>query len=863
MSIHQVAAAIPLIPALVAHLYASIDAPEQIIKYKVILANERAIAAFKAAVHQQFAGQICFLPALYSLATLDDVHLPSPKRQALSQNALRLYLVRWIEQRAQGVQLDILQLADSYVSVISEAHRAGMATSALASKLAEFVRNSPLPLPHLQLLIDVLQHDLLPFCQATEMLPPIEFRNQQLHAFIRHNLEQAQPVVIAGLMPTQPALAEAMHMVAEHAYGTLLVQGVAAHEQALPPTHPHAIMQGWLVATANEPPAAPPACIAAANLEEEASVIALYLQESAASHIQAALITESLQLRTRVRTKLAARGVRVDDSLGEAMLDTAPVKLLFALYEFVMRPTVGNLLGWAKHPIIPMAIRRVVFELEKDELRQLGGNALVGGYSKLPCLAQLEPLTMLAQGKVTLAAILRCHLEVALSIAPNLWANDVGQQAREALEQVAVDCQLLAPIHARDYLYWLRGLLKQSRYRPRYGVHPTIQILSAQEAVGLPLARAIIGGLNQGSWPQDPPAANPYVPLDFRQQFGLFKRELNYSLASWQLNQLAYIPETIFTYAHNSAAGSPLALSPLVARYQLQLLLQGISWQASPRYDWLELARAEVQVARSRIQPPAANPPMSARPQQFSITQVEALLNQPYAYYLTYILSLRPLDPLYAQFSRREFGIWLHAICEDVGRQLYSEGCKKNILELFEQAAMRHLQVKSWEQASVQSLWQPRCTKILQWLANYEQATLASGVSAEVEVQHAYKWQDFTLVGKADRLEHTATESTIIDYKTGTLPSQRAVVSGTSPQLPLLALLFAPQATKLSYFHLTGGNPAVSVMPISANTEELVETAKDGLNAIVQHYYQQASPYTAIYQRSSNMAVMLRCAEWA
>ncbi len=117
--------------------------------------------------------------------------------------------------------------------------------------------------------------------------------------------------------------------------------------------------------------------------------------------------------------------------------------------------------------------------------------------------------------------------------------------------------------------------------------------------------------------------------------------------------------------------------------------------------------------------------------------------------------------------------------------------------------------------------WAPRLHRIADWVAEQEMRTpqrrraraASPARSAGLGAAHAAA---FVLRGRADRIERRADgRLAIIDYKTGTPPTQRAVDAGIAPQLPLEAAMaragaFGPElagsVAELTYWHLTGGS---------------------------------------------------------
>jgi ATP-dependent helicase/nuclease subunit B len=135
----------------------------------------------------------------------------------------------------------------------------------------------------------------------------------------------------------------------------------------------------------------------------------------------------------------------------------------------------------------------------------------------------------------------------------------------------------------------------------------------------------------------------------------------------------------------------------------------------------------------------------------------------------------------------------------------------------------------------------------------------------------------FTLTAKADRLDLSRDGAvTLIDYKTGTLPSAREVAAGFSPQLPLEGAIvrygdFQGVASHdvggLEYWRINGGGEGGERREL-ADPAALVEAAAEGLRVLVDHFDRPDAPYIprAVEGRApkySDYLVLERLAEWA
>ena len=138
------------------------------------------------------------------------------------------------------------------------------------------------------------------------------------------------------------------------------------------------------------------------------------------------------------------------------------------------------------------------------------------------------------------------------------------------------------------------------------------------------------------------------------------------------------------------------------------------------------------------------------------------------------------------------------------------------------------------------------------------------------------------MVGRADRIERRPDgKLAILDYKTGTPPTQKEVDAGLAPQLLLEAFMAAEgafgaewqaAAAELTYWHLTGAfTPGESFELYKSDPAALadgIETARQKLLALIDAFDDPArcylsQPHPARAPRFTDYAQLARVAEWA
>src|SRR5262249_57209230 len=90
------------------------------------------------------------------------------------------------------------------------------------------------------------------------------------------------------------------------------------------------------------------------------------------------------------------------------------------------------------------------------------------------------------------------------------------------------------------------ALMAGAVVRPAYGSHPRLAIWGLVEARLQQPDLVVLGGLNEGTWP-GPPADDPWMSRQMRQQFGIAVPERAIGIAAHDFMQGAGAPEVALT----------------------------------------------------------------------------------------------------------------------------------------------------------------------------------------------------------------------------------------------------------------------------------------------------------------------------
>jgi ATP-dependent helicase/nuclease subunit B len=532
---------------------------------------------------------------------------------------------------------------------------------------------------------------------------------------------------------------------------------------------------------------------------DEAQGIALALREALETPARtAALVTPDRALARRVAAHCARWGIEVDDSAGQPLSVLPPGTLLLALADAAAQGFAPMpLLTLLKHPLVQSndrapwldGARRLDLALrgprpapglagiDRHLIEQEGRDghlrrAALGWWPVARAL--LEPIEAAFATGAPLLPILR---ETAEALAGDpLWSRPEGRAAAElldALEREAphgparIEPEALAPL--------LRTLMDEIAVRPPQGGHPRLAILGLIEARLQTADLMILGGLNEGVWP-GLPAPDPWLAPRIRAELGLPGLERRIGIAAHDLAGGLGAPHVLLTRARRDASAPTI-----VSRFLLRLeALSGGLDRAGDIAAWLRAIDdpGDPQPADR----PAPAPAIAARPKALSVTEVDRLKADPYAFYARHMLALSPLDAVDADPSAAWRGTAVHAVLQKWFEQddCAPDKLRDRALAMFADARTHPL---------MRALWQPRLMEAIDWIATEIAADPARQVLA-VETRGQAEIDAITLSGTFDRIDRLADGGlAIVDYKTGKPPSLAAVREGFSLQLGLLALI--------------------------------------------------------------------------
>jgi ATP-dependent helicase/nuclease subunit B len=260
-----------------------------------------------------------------------------------------------------------------------------------------------------------------------------------------------------------------------------------------------------------------------------------------------------------------------------------------------------------------------------------------------------------------------------------------------------------------------------------------------------------------------------------------------------------------------------------------------------------------------RIDKPEPKPPRAARPTALSVTDIENWLRDPYTIYAKHILKLRELDAVDLPPGAADRGIVIHGALSEFTKT-FAAGLPADPAAALIEIGQKHFAALE-DYPEARAFWWPRFQRIAHWLAAWEierrgmVKTLVAETSGKIDIPLGER--TFTLRARADRIEALVGGGlAILDYKTGTVPTEKQVRIGVAPQLTLEAAILrhggfsgiaaGGSVAELAYVSLKGGTPAGENKPIEfkeGDADAHAERALAKLTEVALKFEDEEQPY--------------------
>lgn len=622
---------------------------------------------------------------------------------------------------------------------------------------------------------------------------------------------------------------------------------------------------------------------------EELNVISYILKYNyEISEKTMAVITADENFANRLEVKLKNFGLKVNNAFGNKISRTDFVKYLFLILDVLKSDfeTIA-LLSLLKHRFSLFGyekkeLNNLILKFEDDILRGEGNIGLKGILKKVSQDIKLKVFFekivnfLKFENNKIFTNILKNHIKIAENIASNanidgcniFYNNEFGDEVLNFFNDLIVESEGYGEIKdINEYSYLLAYLIAENSYTEKYAIHPTISIISPQEARLINYDLVIISGLNDGSFPPHL-SMDPWMSKSMRKNFGLSEKEEIIGSFANDFVELLSNNEVVLTRSLKES-GIPTAKSKYLTRLETFLSCQGLKIQEN--IVWKEVFKKLSSIDEKKsINRPKPTPPLNERPKELYATKIEKLIKNPYDIYAEKVLKLKRKENFYENKIFAIFGKAVHEALENYIKN-YENLDNKRLFETLIDFGKVSFE-KHFVNDISKELFFIRFINIAKWFIREDEKIRQAGykVFAERDEKHYFEDLDFTIAGKIDRLEENQTGINIVDYKTGTAPTEMEVKTGKKPQLSIEAVILNNQGKNvenLVYWIIKGKN-SDEIRNIKVDTNELIIKAESGLKNLITHFNEFEHSYIATCyelnnrQYSSDYKHLSRVEEW-
>lgn len=630
--------------------------------------------------------------------------------------------------------------------------------------------------------------------------------------------------------------------------------------------------------------------VEAPTQRSEALTIAMRMRMAVEEGLRVALITPDRMLGRQVAAALDRWDIVPDDSGGEPLHLTPPGRFLRHVAElFLHKIDAELLLALLKHPLTQsgsgcpdhgLFTQRLELQLRRDRVPYPDRDRLV---SLVESAARDRPdrdamrrwgawlcHTFAGQedaGPHDLSYWVARHRSLAERVADGgddagsdgsggLWDKPAGQSALRVLQDLDQNAHHGGELSAADYAQLLASLLAQEVVRDRDKPHPQVMIWGTLEARVQGADLVILGGLNEGVWPE-PAAQDPWLNRTMRHKAGLLLPDRQIGLSAHDFQQAIASRDIWITRALRSEEAETVPsrwinrLTNMVGGLEARHGPQALSQMRARGTAWL--SRVASLEAVSEIEPAgraAPCPPVPSRPRDFSVTEIRTLIRDPYAIYARHCLGLRPLDPLVQEPDAPIRGILIHDIMERFVDAVRQDPYRLDTQTLMQVADAVLDSGVPWPTARV--LWRARMARIADWIVDTERARMELGTPAAMEDDArgrlALPEIGGSIRARADRIDLADGGAAILyDYKSGAPPSvkqqklfdKQLLIEAAMIEAGAFAALGPREVADAAYIGL-GARPGVQPAPLDAESPAEI---LDGLKSLLASYLRAEQHY--------------------
>jgi len=369
----------------------------------------------------------------------------------------------------------------------------------------------------------------------------------------------------------------------------------------------------------------------------------------------------------------------------------------------------------------------------------------------------------------------------------------------------------------REFRTWLGRTLERYNFQPPTSAS-AVHLLSLEQSALVNCDAILIAAATAQHLPGSGPAS-PFFNEAVRRELGLPGHREQTLKRFYYFRRLLQAAPQVFITTRQEERGDPILPSPWLEAlrsfhhlaYRTPLSDGGLGPLAEhPR---AQVIRCDTYVLPTPKQMPTPKAPSGLLPEKLSANAYQQLINCPYQFFAARCLQLSAPEEVREALEKSDYGqrihLALHAFHTDV--EGYPGPFKEAVCAANRDAAIRCLQdisqavfAKDLEDNFMHRGWLERWRRVMPQYIDWQIGRTQNWSIVDTEVTVEKSYHGIKLNGRIDRIDQSDDGCGIVDYKTGSIPAQDAVMDGEDVQLIFYALLADQTVQQVEYLSLDG-----------------------------------------------------------
>lgn len=546
---------------------------------------------------------------------------------------------------------------------------------------------------------------------------------------------------------------------------------------------------------------------------EEATLVSLLVRHHVEKNQTVAIVCNDHKLSHMIQNQLSTYHFLANQPLAQKLQLTVCGKFFLHYLAYLQKADLKSGISFLKHPLFLKGIDRgqhlhAIFDFEKNIAYEdkKTRDAFLNKFKDLPDLRPSDK----HPPKVWITQAIDYLNRVSHQTA---FQDTDGKALFDFLESIST--LSFQKQTRQEWIQWINAYMNFAPYvQAGENLHQNVILIGTLEARNITSDVVIVCNLNEDQWPslQKP---SLWLTPQSRNLLSLPEAERKIGLAAYDF---ATCLKADHVYLARSIKVDGVQTHPnrWLQRIRFKTTSKNTTTKPFFAHVLAHFNAPSVPVLTQENQLPS---PLK-KAEKFSISAIELLNKDPYAFYLRYILKLEEINPWYLGFSPAHLGQLVHKILEKIDFNKPFVIPTIDVMPAHRAIFIRH-----------------QIEQILSFV--YENIDLSYDLLREEKI--SFTLCDGTLIyGIADRIDcKDGIPVRLIDYKTGTPPPFKMIKNGSSLQMPLLAAMLTHNNyanESIEYWHLKGYKNQSKIIPLPL-TQDIIDQAVSITQQLIDYFF--------------------------